>query len=48
MSLPDDKMDSRVNQFLERIGTGVIDYRRLEREIPEEIQLIERELNATP
>ena len=46
MSLTDDDMDARVIKFLERIGTGVIDYRRLEQEIPEELQVFERELNA--
>ena len=46
MSLTGHDMDARVINFLERIGTGVIDYRRLEQEIPEEIQVFERELNA--
>lgn len=37
-------IDQRVIEFLKKIGTGVVSYRKLETDLPEEIQAIQREI----
>jgi predicted ATPase len=44
LRLAQEEVDGRVIKFLDKIGTGVIDYRRREREVPDEIQALQREL----
>ena len=44
LRLADKKLDSRVVEFLEKIGTGVVGYRHKEREIPEGIRAIQQEI----
>ena len=44
--LADDEPDSRVIDFLGKIGTGVVDYRRNETEPPEEIRTLVREMSG--
>lgn len=41
-TLSDDDMGPRVIDFLKKIGTGIINYRRTEKEIPEEVKNINR------
>ncbi len=38
------KLDSRVVEFLGKIGTGVVGYRHRERELPEEVRVIHQEI----
>ena len=42
----DDEPDDRVVDFLAKIGTGIIDYRRKEYQIPEEYRAFRREVTA--
>ncbi len=42
--LVDEEVDSRVIDLLGKIDTGICDYRRTERELPEEMQTLPREL----
>lgn len=44
LRLADKKLDSRVVEFLGKIGTGVVGYRHKEKEIPEEIRAIQQEI----
>lgn len=44
--LSDDDISPRVLGFLRQIGTGIIDYRRTEQEIPEEIKKVNRAIAA--
>ncbi len=44
--LAKDEVDDRVIRFLNKIGTGVIDYRRRKRELPENVQAIRREITS--
>lgn len=43
--LPEEGPDRRVIDFLGKVGTGVIDFRRKETETPEEIRTIQREIS---
>lgn len=45
-TLSNDDMSPRVINFLKKIGTGIIDYRRIEQEIPEEIKKVDRAIAA--
>ncbi len=45
-TLSDDDMGPRIINFLKKIGTGIIDYRRTEQEIPEEIKKVDRAIAA--
>lgn len=42
----EDELDDRVIDFLAKIDTGIIDYRREEHEVPEEFQTLQREIVA--
>lgn len=44
--LADGKLDGRVIDFLDKIGTGIIDYRSIEKDTPEELKKINRALRA--
>ena len=45
-TLIDDDMSPRVIDFLKKLETGIIDYRRTEQEIPEEIKKVNRAIDA--
>lgn len=42
----EDEPDDRVIDFLAKIGTGIIDYRREEREVPDKVRAFRREIEA--
>ena len=44
LMLTDKKLDSRVIEFLGKIGTGVVGYRHRERELPEEVRAIHQKI----
>ena len=46
MKLAEEELDRRTIDFLERIGTGVVGYRRDETETPEEIKALNRDIAA--
>ena len=44
LTLADNEVDNRVIEFLDKIGTGVIDYRRREETTSDDIQVMQREI----
>ncbi len=44
----EDEPDDRVIDFLAKIGTGIIDYRREEHEVPDKVRAFRREMEAAP
>ncbi len=44
----EDEPDDRVIDFLAKIGTGIIDYRREEHEVPNKVRAFRREMEAAP
>lgn len=44
--LADEEPDRRLFEFLEKAGTGVVDYRRKETDVPEVVQTVVKEMSA--